>query len=102
MEMRQIRAPEFLETERDIADNIEKMSSEIASLQQALSINNTLLKSTNDLLLQITDFLRTLESQSYFWTEEWQKGEREATKDIETGAIHTFEDLEQLIDFLDS
>jgi len=96
------RTPKSFEIEKGILNNIEKMSSEMASLQEALSINNELLKATNDLLLQITGFLSIFEAQSYFWTEEWQKAEREATRDIATGKVHTFEDVEQLIDFLHS
>ena len=101
-ESRQTRASGYLETETDIATSIKNMTAEMASSREALSINNTLLKATNDLLLQITGFLTIFESQSYFWTEEWQEGEREATKDIERGDVHTFHDVEQLLDFLHS
>ena len=98
----QTQTSKSFESEGDIVNNIKKMCSEMASLKEALSINNTLLKVTNDLLLQITGFLSIFEAQSYFWTEEWQKAEREATRDIATGNVHTFENVEQLIDFLHS
>lgn len=36
-------------------------------------------------------------SQAYFWTEEWQRGEIEATKDIRAGRTSEFVDVEDLI-----
>lgn len=35
--------------------------------------------------------------QAYFWTEEWQRGEREATEDIRKGRYKTFRSMEALI-----
>jgi hypothetical protein len=100
--LRQRKTSEYLQTETDIVNTINNMSAEIASLKEALSINNEFLKATNDLLRQIIDSLRISEAQSYFWTEEWQEGEREATKDIERGDVQTFDRMEQLIGFLHS
>ena len=36
-------------------------------------------------------------SQAYFWTEEWQRGEVEATEDIRTIRMSEFTDVEDLI-----
>jgi AbrB family looped-hinge helix DNA binding protein len=36
-------------------------------------------------------------SQAYFWTEEWQRGEIEATEDIKSGRTTEFSDVEELI-----
>ena len=36
-------------------------------------------------------------SQSYFWTEEWQRGEREAEADIRSGKVKRFESVDDLI-----
>jgi AbrB family looped-hinge helix DNA binding protein len=40
-------------------------------------------------------------SQVYFWTERWQKGEREAAEDIEAGRVKTFESVDELVKDLD-
>lgn len=36
-------------------------------------------------------------SQAYFWTEEWQQGEREADEDIRAGRIQVFGSLDELL-----
>ena len=36
-------------------------------------------------------------SQAYFWTEEWQAGEREAAEDIAKGRTKRFRSAEELI-----
>lgn len=35
--------------------------------------------------------------QAYFWTPEWQKGEREASKDIAEGRVKAFDNIEDFI-----
>ncbi len=35
--------------------------------------------------------------QAYFWTREWQEGEREADEDIRTGRLKTFDSVDDLI-----
>jgi len=41
-------------------------------------------------------------SQAYFWSEDWQKGELEASEDIESGRIQEFDDADALIDALEA
>lgn len=36
-------------------------------------------------------------SQAWYWTEEWQKGEREADEDIAAGRVKTFDNVEDFI-----
>ena len=36
-------------------------------------------------------------SQAYFWTKEWQAGEREAEADIRKGRVKAFKNVKQLI-----
>jgi antitoxin PrlF len=40
--------------------------------------------------------------QRWFWTEEWQAGEREASEQIAAGNLTTHEDVDALFDTLDS
>lgn len=41
-------------------------------------------------------------SQAWFWTPEWQKGEREADADIKAGRVKSFRSVEELIADLDA
>jgi len=41
-------------------------------------------------------------SQAWFWTEEWQKGEREADEDIKAGRVKRFATVDELIADLES
>ncbi len=38
------------------------------------------------------------ESQAYFWTEEWQAGEREADEEIAAARLVNFSSAEELLD----
>jgi antitoxin MazE len=40
-------------------------------------------------------------SQAYFWTKQWQEGEKEAAEDIKAGRVKTFESVDKLIKDLD-
>lgn len=40
--------------------------------------------------------------QAWFWTEEWQKGEREADEDIKSGRVKKFDNVDDLIADLES
>lgn len=39
--------------------------------------------------------------QAWFWSEEWQKGEKEAEADITSGRVKSFENAEDLLEELD-
>jgi len=39
--------------------------------------------------------------QAWFWTKEWQEGEREADEDIKKGRVKKFKKMEDLIEDLD-
>ena len=41
-------------------------------------------------------------SQAYFWSEEWQKGERQADEDKKAGRVKEFATVEELLADLDS
>ena len=41
-------------------------------------------------------------SQAYFWTQEWQQGERQADEDIKVGKVKTFESAAEAINYLKS
>jgi AbrB family looped-hinge helix DNA binding protein len=41
-------------------------------------------------------------SQTYFWTDEWQRGEQEANEDIRAGRTSEYPDVEELIASLES
>ena len=36
-------------------------------------------------------------NQAYFWTREWQEGEREADEDIRMGRLKTFDSVDDLL-----
>ena len=40
--------------------------------------------------------------QAWFWTEEWQEGEREADEDIKAGRVKAFDNVDDLIADLES
>ena len=41
-----------------------------------------------------------LESQVWFWTEEWQAGEREVDEHIARGELTTFDSVDELVEYL--
>jgi TRAP-type C4-dicarboxylate transport system substrate-binding protein len=40
-------------------------------------------------------------SQSYFWTKQWQEGERAADEDIQAGRVKVFDSAEELLEELE-
>ena len=49
----------------------------------------------------LRETLSVSEDQAWFWSEEWQAGEREAEADIIAGRVQTFETIEDLLADLD-
>lgn len=41
-------------------------------------------------------------SQAYFWTEEWQKGERKADEDIKAGRVKRFKSVDEAVKYLEN
>ncbi|TEB08330.1 hypothetical protein Psch_01891 [Pelotomaculum schinkii] len=39
--------------------------------------------------------------QAWFWTKEWQEGEKEADEDIAAGRVKSFENMDDLLEDLD-
>lgn len=39
-------------------------------------------------------------SQAYFWTEEWQRGERKADEDIKAGRVKRFKSASEAVKYL--
>ncbi len=39
--------------------------------------------------------------QAYFWTEEWQKGERKADEDIKAGRVKRFKSAAEAVEYLE-
>ena len=48
----------------------------------------------------LQEVLATAEDQAWFWTKEWQAGEREAEADLAAGRYQVFDTMEDLIDDL--
>ena len=48
----------------------------------------------------LQETLATVEDQAWFWTKEWQAGEREAEADLAAGRYQVFDTMEDLIDDL--
>ena len=68
------------------------------------SVARETLEITPDVAGVLADYLRealaTAEDQAWFWTEEWQAGERESEADLAAGRYETFDTMEDLIDDL--
>jgi AbrB family looped-hinge helix DNA binding protein len=41
-------------------------------------------------------------SQAYFWTEEWQDGERKADEDIKAGRVKKFRSAKEAVEYLEN
>ena len=59
---------------------------------------NILFGLTFETMPSISDLVES--KQGYYWTKDWQEGEREADKDIETKNWDTFLSAKEAIDYL--
>lgn len=71
----------------EILSALEELS--IEKVKEVLNFINFL---KNERLLKRID-----PDQAYFWTKEWQEGEREADEDIKSGRIKSFNSVDDLI-----
>jgi hypothetical protein len=51
---------------------------------------------------RLMKWLTAPDDQKYFWTKEWQQGEREADADIKAGRVKKFNNLDDAFKWLDS
>jgi DNA-binding NarL/FixJ family response regulator len=49
----------------------------------------------------ILNALRTAAEQAYFWTPQWQEKERAADLAIAEGRVQTFDNIDDMVEFLD-
>ena len=86
--------------ERPILDKLQSF----ARQARLASVARETLEITPDMAGVLADYLRealaTAEDQAWFWTEEWQAGEREAEADLAAGRYESFDTMEDLIDDL--
>jgi hypothetical protein len=55
----------------------------------------------DDGVLELRPYVSIPADQAWFWTEEWQAGERRATEDIKAGRVRRFEDTDSFLAALD-
>jgi AbrB family looped-hinge helix DNA binding protein len=53
-------------------------------------------------VITVTPLVQVPDSERWFWTEEWQKGETEANEDIKAGRMKSFDNVDDLIAELNS
>ena len=56
----------------------------------------------DDGVIELRPHIAIPADQAWFWTEEWQKGEREVDKDIAAGRVKRFDSVEELFEDLDA
>jgi hypothetical protein len=87
-------------TERPILNQVQSF---VRQAKLASAAHETL-EVTPDMAGLLADYLcealALAEDQAWFWTEEWQAGEREAEADLAAGRYETFDTMEELIDDL--
>jgi len=73
-----------------MAANVDRLIEEIKGLSQAEKCE----------LARRLDEEAILDDQSWYWTPEWQAAEKEADEDIAAGRIHSFDNIDDAINFL--
>ena len=83
---------------------LDKMQS-LARQAQLANAAHQSLEVPADMVGTLADYLRetlaVAEDQTWFWSEEWQNGEREAEADIAAGRVKTFDSMEDLLAYLE-
>lgn len=54
----------------------------------------------NSLIWQNRRFYWVLNEQLWFWSDEWQAGEREVDEDIKAGRVSSYDTIEEMIESL--
>lgn len=52
--------------------------------------------------MKLVPTIQVPEDQAWFWTEEWQKDEKEADEDIKAGRVKSFENVDEVLHWLES
>ena len=55
-----------------------------------------------DGVLHLVPHVLVERSQAYFWTQRWQDGEQEAEEDLQAGRYKDFDDIEALLEELET
>ena len=80
-------------TSAETLDSLTKQITKLTARVEVLETETSLLKRALRRLLGDDD-------QAYYWTPQWQQGEAIATEELRNGDIHSFEDGEALIEFI--
>jgi len=75
-------------------DQTETVREALAQLERYASVD----ASAQNVILNA---LRTVTEQAYFWTPAWQEKERAADLAIAEGRMETFDQIDEMLDFLD-
>ncbi len=59
-------------------------------------------KVEDDGSIRLTPQMAIDRSQTYFWSKRWQQGEHQAEADIQTGKVEIFDNIDELINDLES
>ncbi len=86
--------------ERPVLDKVQAFARQArlaSTTQETLQVPPDVAGALADYLQQA---LATAEDQAWFWTKEWQEGERETEADLAAGRYQSFDTMEDLIDDL--
>lgn len=81
-----------------VAQNLKANGVDVEPDNSAADIQYSPTKIVRYLLAQAAqEITEKNDDQAYFWTEEWQAGEREADEDIAAGRVKTFDTMEEFL-----